>query len=88
MNCQVVLVFQRNEITVSDVTNELYRVVLALQNMARCGGRHLQLLFQEKVGDGVVFLDVNLLRAENDAATFARDGGYPLRFKEISTAKI
>ena len=67
------------------MTNELD---LALQNMARCGGRHLQLLFQEKVGDGVVFLDVNLLRAENDTATFARDGGYPQRFKQIFTAKI
>ena len=52
--------------------HELDRVDLALHNMARRGGRHLQ-SFQEKVGDGVVFQDVNLKRAENDTETFARN---------------
>ena len=69
---KVSLVFQRNEVAVSDVKHELDRVDLALHNMARRGGRHLQ-SFQEKVGDGVVFQDVNLKRAENDTETFARN---------------
>ncbi|XP_022808200.1 zinc finger protein 862-like [Stylophora pistillata] len=69
---KVSLVFQRNEVAVSDVKHELDRVDLALHNMARRGGRHLQ-SFQEKVGDGEVFQDVNLKRAENDTETFARN---------------
>lgn len=37
---KVSLVFQRNEITISDVKHGLDRVNLALQNMARRGRRH------------------------------------------------
>lgn len=69
---KVSLVFQRNEVAVSDVKHELDRVDLALQNMAQHGRRHLQ-SFQEKVGDGVVFQVVNLKRAENDTNAFARN---------------
>ena len=69
---QVSLVFQRNEVAVSDVKHELNRVDLAPQNMAQHGRRHLQ-SFQEKVGDGVVFQVVNLKRAENDTNAFARN---------------
>ena len=45
---KVSLVFQRNEVAVSDVKHELDRVDLAPQNMAQHGRRHLQ-SFQEKV---------------------------------------
>ena len=70
---EVSLVFLRNKVAVSDVKHELDRVDLALQNMARRGGRHLE-SFQEKVGDGVVFQDVNLTRAENDTGTLLETG--------------
>ena len=67
------LVFKRNGVAVSVVKHELEKVDLGLQNMsnmARGGGRHLQ-SFQEKVGDGVVFQEVNLKRAEIDTEIFA-----------------
>ena len=67
----VSLVFQRNAVTVSDVKHELDRADLALQNMTRREGRHLQ-SFQDEVGDGRSFQNVILQRGERDSDTFAR----------------
>jgi len=78
---KVSLVFERNEVTISEVKREVDRANIPLENMDRRAGRHLQ-TFLDVVGEACVFQDVNLKRVEGTANVFSRD-----KQEKISDAK-
>ena len=69
---KVSLVFERNEVTNSEVEREVDRANIALENMDRRAGRHLQ-TFLDVVGEACVFQDVNLKTVEGTANVFSRN---------------